>query len=116
MNHLRSYRCSIVYLVFALAAVAVTADGGPNHQVSSPDYGTSGGNINDISKLFCCSGTLGSLVSDGELLYILGNNHILARSGEAALGEDVSQPGLVDTACQAGEIVADLAAFAPLGT
>jgi hypothetical protein len=116
MAFVRNFRGSIVAIVVALAAVALTADGGPDHQISSPEYGTSGGNINDISRLFCCSGTLGSLVSDGQFLYILSNNHVLARSDQAAAGEDVSQPGLVDNACQAEDIVADLAAYPRLGS
>ena len=49
MSFVRNYRGSIVWLVIALAAVAVTADSGPNHQVSSPDYGTSGGNVNALA-------------------------------------------------------------------
>ena len=97
-------------------AVTVAADNGPNHQQPSDQFGTSGGNINDITKRFCCSGTLGALVSDGSALYILSNNHVLARSGQAAAGEDVSQPGMIDNNCRPGTIVADLAAAAPLGS
>ena len=96
-------------------AVTVAADGGTNHQQPSDQFGTSGGNINDVTKRFCCSGTLGALVSDGSALYVLSNNHVLARSGKAAPGEDVSQPGLIDNNCRPGTLVADLAAFAPLG-
>ena len=80
--------------------------------------GTSGGNVKDISKLFCCSGTLGSLVTKGGVLYILSNNHVLARSGSASLGEAISQPGLVDSGCSvpASDSVAHLSQFIPLGT
>ena len=79
--------------------------------------GTSGGNINDASRRFCCSGTLGSLVTKGGVQYILSNNHVLARSGSAAVGEDVSQPGLVDSSCRvaAADIVADFSEAAALG-
>ena len=114
MTFIRKYRGSIIALVSALAAVALTADGGPNHQVSSQDYGTSGGNVNDISRAFCCSGTLGALVADGTTQYILSNNHLLARSDQADIDEDVSQPGLIDNGCQAAEIVADLIAHPSL--
>ena len=41
-------------------APSLYADGGANHQVVSPNYGVSGGNINDSSRRFCCSGTLGA--------------------------------------------------------
>ncbi|MDT8070535.1 MAG: hypothetical protein ROO76_20410 [Terriglobia bacterium] len=80
--------------------------------------GTSGGNVNDASKAFCCSGTLGSLVSKNGIDYILSNNHVLARTGQAAVGEDISQPGLVDTSCRYtnSNIVADYTTGPPLGT
>lgn len=79
--------------------------------------GTSGGDVNDITRRFCCSGTLGSLVTKGGVQYILSNNHVLARTDSAAIGEDISQPGLVDSACSvpAADIVADLSEFVPLG-
>src|SRR5262245_49598871 len=80
-------------------------------------FGVSGGNANDISSAFCCSGTLGSLVTDGTGatgLFILSNNHVLARSGAAVSGEPISQPGLVDTLCRAADTVANLTDFPPL--
>ncbi len=50
--------------------------------------------------------------------YILSNNHVLARENKAALGEDITQPGLIDTSpvCQkrTSDVVADLTAFVPL--
>ncbi|HYL11855.1 MAG TPA: hypothetical protein VEV41_02410, partial [Terriglobales bacterium] len=80
--------------------------------------GTSGGNENDETAQFCCSGTLGTLVVRNGTNFILSNNHVLARSGQAALGERIGQPGLVDTnppCSPAAEVnVADLSQFAPL--
>ena len=65
--------------------------------------GTSGGNALDSSTVsgttFCCGGTIGSLVSRGGKLYILSNNHVLARSDLDAIGEDIIQPGLVSVNC-----------------
>jgi hypothetical protein len=78
-------------------------------------FGVSGGNVNDISRAFCCSGTLGSLVTAGGTQYILSNNHVLARQDQAAAGEDVSQPGLIDNGCQAATIVADYSKAVTLG-
>ncbi|HEX5707449.1 MAG TPA: hypothetical protein VFX96_09145, partial [Pyrinomonadaceae bacterium] len=93
------------------------ADGGPQHRVSSDLYGVSGGNVNDRTRRFCCSGTLGALVrSAAGTNYILSNNHVLARSNQAAIGEDVSQPGMIDVNCQVTEIVADLSAYPNLNT
>ena len=108
--------------VLALAACMLTiapslyADGGANHQVVSANYGVSGGNINDTTRRFCCSGTLGSLVQSGSNQYILSNNHVLARGDQAAAGEDVSQPGLIDNGCQVPRIVADFTTAPALGS
>lgn len=110
------------FAVLTLAVCMLTigpslyADGGANHQVSNPHFGVSGGNVNDITKRFCCSGTLGSLVTAGGVNYILSNNHVLARGDQAAVGEDISQPGRIDVNCQLPPIVADFTKASPLGS
>jgi hypothetical protein len=103
-------------LLFGSLLPAGLADSGANHQVRNQHFGVSGGNVNDHSSAFCCSGTLGSLVTDGTTQYILSNNHVLARSDQAVAGEDISQPGLVDTACRPATLVADFTGAAPLGS
>jgi hypothetical protein len=98
---------------------AVLADSGANHQDANMHFGVSGGNVKDRSAAFCCSGTLGALVQDATgILYVLSNNHVLARSDQAALGEHIAQPGLIDNACQipANGIVADLTVAPKLGS
>ncbi|MBA0088461.1 MAG: hypothetical protein HRJ53_26035 [Acidobacteria bacterium Pan2503] len=74
-----------------------------NPQVGVIKLGTSGGNQNDSSTsgntITCCGGTLGSLVTRGGTQYILSDNHVLARTDLAAIGESIIQPGLVDTRC-----------------
>src|SRR5262245_2925464 len=93
-----------------------SADGGPNHQGRNLNFGVSGGNVGDITKRFCCSGTLGSLVKDSNnTLYILSNNHVLGLSGQASPGDDISQPGLIDNNCQVPPIVADFTVAPQLG-
>ncbi len=93
------------------------ADNGPQHRVSSNSFGVSGGNVNDRSRSFCCSGTLGSLVQDSAgTKFILSNNHVMARSDAAAIGEDISQPGMIDVNCQIAEVVADLSAYPSVRT
>jgi len=68
------------------------------------ELGSSGGNahdfVNNTSKntITCCGGTLGSLVTRGGVQYILSDNHILARSDGATVGDAIIQPGLIDTA------------------
>jgi len=95
------------------------ADGGAAHKAAQTvpiKLGTSGGNVKDISKAFCCSGTLGALVKRGGVSYILSNNHVLARSGSAAAGENVSQPGLIDSRCRPSTTVARYSLAASLGS
>jgi hypothetical protein len=102
-------------LVFSSVLTSGLADGGSNHRSRNQHFGVSGGNVNDRSSAFCCSGTLGALVTDGTNSYILSNNHVLARSDQAVAGEDVSQPGMIDMGCRVGTIVADFTGAAPLG-
>jgi hypothetical protein len=85
------------------------------YQSRNMHFGVSGGNVNDITSAFCCSGTLGSLLHAGTTQYILSNNHILARQDQALQGEDISQPGLIDNGCQVATIVADFTRAVKLG-
>lgn len=55
--------------------------------------GISTGNANEWS-----AGTIGARVKDAlGNVYALSNNHVYAREGAAAIGEEVLQPGLYDT-------------------
>jgi hypothetical protein len=103
-------------IVIAGSLAPSLADNSPNHRVRNQRFGVSGGNVNDRSSRFCCSGTLGALVTDGTANYILSNNHVLGRSDVAVPGDDVSQPGLIDSNCNVATIVADFTAFSPLGS
>src|SRR5215203_1387049 len=110
--------CALVatLLLFSSLLPAGLADGGANHQRRNQHFGVSGGNVNDASSRFCCSGTLGALITDGTTQYILSNNHVLARGDQAVAGEDVSQPGLIDNGCRIATLVADFTGAAPLGS
>ncbi|MDX2182009.1 MAG: hypothetical protein SFV18_20615 [Bryobacteraceae bacterium] len=80
-------------------------------------FGSSGGNIGDRSRIFCCSGTLGGLLQGANgNQYILSNNHVAGRSGQALPGEIISQPGLIDNGCAAGETVANFTFAGNLST
>jgi len=103
---------SILSVVFLCSPVATQAQ----YETQNNNYGVSGGNINDITRSFCCSGTLGSLVTGGGTFYILSNNHVLARQDQAAVGEAISQPGLIDNGCQAPRTVATFTAAPHLGS
>lgn len=99
-------------------SVCTLTAGGPgvNQATQNPPIklGTSGGNIHDTSGNFCCSGTLGSLVTRGGSFFILSNNHVLAKSDKGVIGDAISQPGLVDTNCSPGQTVATLSQFSKL--
>jgi hypothetical protein len=90
----------------------------PNQRAQSlpVELGTSGGNVDDTNGRVCCGGTLGSLLIRNGSFYILSNNHVLARSDQAAAGEPISQPGIVETNCSAvgTHTVANLTSFVNL--
>jgi hypothetical protein len=82
--------------------------------------GTSGGSAIDLANGYCCSGTLGALVQKGSSQYILSNSHVLcgdvASGGNgkvASIGDDITQPGLIDANCSAAttNLVADLSSL-----
>lgn len=104
----------VTLLVFG-SVLPGLADNGPNHRVRNTNFGVSGGNVNDSTRRFCCSGTLGALITDGSTQYVLSNNHVLGRSGAAVAGDDVSQPGLIDSNCNIATVVADFTGAAALG-
>jgi len=86
-----------------------------NAQGASSPLGVSGGNAKDSSTVsgqtLCCGGTLGALVSRGGGLYILSNNHAIARSDSATAGDPIVQPGLIDNNCAVPPTVATLSQF-----
>ncbi|MGO9317380.1 MAG: hypothetical protein ACLPXT_14560 [Terracidiphilus sp.] len=97
-------RTAAVVLVNSAGVVSNPA----THQAQSPAMvllGSSGGNNTDYDTrgnqiVDCCSGTLGALIEDaGKREYILSNNHVLARSDHAGVGDTIIQPGLIDNNC-----------------
>jgi hypothetical protein len=105
--------------VFAFTCVAPALAQHTAKQTPPIKMGTSGGSVADRSNLYCCGGTLGSVVNRDGVLCILSNNHILARSGSATTGEDTIQPGLIDSSCSGtgDNIVGDfIGNLVPLGT
>ena len=88
--------------------------------------GTSGGNNTDYDTrgsqiVDCCSGTLGALVEDAnKRKYLLSNNHVLAKSDHASVGDTIVQPGLIDNNCApmsdsaSLQLVAQLTGWLPL--
>src|ERR671916_143779 len=98
---------ALVAAAALLSTAPVGADNGPNHRVRNLNFGVSGGNVNDVSRLYCCSGTLGALIQDTNATqYILSNTHGLGLADRAVAGDDVSQPGRIDANCQVTTVVA----------
>ena len=96
-------------------------------ETGTVEMGSSGGNANDYDSSQdaqgnryvddCCGGTLGALVEDkNSNLYILSNNHVLAESDQARLGDAIVQPALIDLNCnpQAGRAVGSLRYVVPI--
>jgi len=113
----RPIRLLVAILVSTVLFFSVGETRGADHQaIQTPpiSLGTSGGNIHDQTRKYCCSGTLGALVQKDSTYYILSNNHILARTNKGKADEEVSQPGLVDYNCGVYQIVANLSEFVPV--
>ncbi len=60
------------------------------------------------------AGTLGCLVTKGGQRFILSNNHVLANSNDAQVGDAILQPGPVDGGTVANDRIATLEAFVPI--
>ncbi|MDP3297546.1 MAG: hypothetical protein Q8N09_08155 [Thermodesulfovibrionia bacterium] len=119
MKRKNIYKTVLAFLLLALFVIVHPA--WPQNTDGQPrpiELGTSGGNINDISILYCCGGTLGALVQATNIQYILSNNHVLARTNKGVIGEDIIQPGLIDQnpVCYKdyNDVVADLSKFVPI--
>lgn len=103
---LRSWFLGVLFLTVALFLAGVqysAADQGPahRHRLARPvKLGSSGGNVNDQTSQFCCSGTLGAEVQDAQgKKYILSNNHVMAMNNKGHVGDAISQPGNIDVGC-----------------
>ncbi len=87
------------------AGVASSPASHQGQQATPMQLGSSGGNngdfdLNGNTIVDCCSGTLGALVQDGSgRQFLLSNNHVLARSDHASVGDAIVQPGLIDNNC-----------------
>jgi hypothetical protein len=126
------------FVIISCGALLLSTTGSAQHATSKPSrgadhtarqprpiqLGVSGGNAGDLANGFCCSGTLGALVTDGTRQFILSNTHVFAGDAVlggngkiAAVGDDIDQAGLIDNQCQANaaDMVADLSDWAPFG-
>ena len=92
-------------LLLNTAGVASNPASHQAEQLSPAQLGSSGSNNSDYDTqgaqvADCCGGTLGALIQDGNgRQYLLSNNHVLARSDQASVGDSIVQPGLIDNNC-----------------
>ncbi len=57
------------------------------------------------------AGTLGCLVTKGNTIYILSNNHVMANQNQANIGDNILQPGPYDGGVNPDDRIADLSEF-----
>jgi hypothetical protein len=122
-----------LHILFNGSGISSTPLTNQSMQTSMVQLGSSGGNNNDADtaqdsgggnseRTFindCCGGTLGALLRDESgTEYILSNNHVLAESDQAKIGDTIVQPALIDQNCDqnAGRPVAALRYIVPLAT
>jgi hypothetical protein len=92
-------------LLLNTAGVSSNPASHQSEQLSPAELGSSGSNNSDFDTqgaqvADCCGGTLGALIQDGNgRQYLLSNNHVLARSDQASVGDSIVQPGLIDNNC-----------------
>jgi hypothetical protein len=67
-----------------------------------------------ISHTEVSAGTLGCWVQKGDQLYLLSNNHVIANSNEAQIGDLILQPGSYDGGINPEDIIAELSDFIPI--
>lgn len=90
-----------------LNAAGISSNPASHQAQTSPNLqlGGSGGNDSDYDSIRgrvvdCCGGTLGGLLKGSDdKQYVLSNNHVLARSDHASVGDPIVEPGLIDTNC-----------------
>jgi len=67
-----------------------------------------------IGHIDITAGTLGCLVQKEGVQYILSNNHVLANSNSAEIGDPILQPGPADNGSYPEDRIAELSAFIPV--
>jgi hypothetical protein len=67
-----------------------------------------------IGHVDITAGTLGCIVRRDGLRYILSNNHVLACSNNAKIGDPILQPGVHDKGAFPEDLIADLTDFVPI--
>lgn len=67
-----------------------------------------------IGHVNITAGTLGCIVKKNNTLFILSNNHVLANSNDAQVGDPILQPGPFDGGSNPADHIANLSDFVPI--
>lgn len=67
-----------------------------------------------IGHIDITAGTLGCVVKNADIRYILSNNHVLANSNAAQIGDAILQPGIHDGGAFPVDHIAELSDFVPI--
>ncbi len=67
-----------------------------------------------IGHINITAGTLGCLVKKDNKLFILSNNHVMANSNDASIGDPILQPGPADGGRYPQDHIANLSEFVPI--
>ncbi|GAB4372633.1 MAG: hypothetical protein Kow0042_16020 [Calditrichia bacterium] len=67
-----------------------------------------------VGHINITAGTLGCWVKKGGKFFMLSNNHVLANSNDASIGDPILQPGPADGGSLAGDHIANLSDFIPI--
>jgi len=88
---------------------------GPIHafQARTGRYRPAPGGVS-IGHRSITAGTLGCLVQKNNQTFILSNNHVLANSNDASVGDPILQPGSFDGAMWPADHIAELTEFVPI--
>lgn len=60
------------------------------------------------------AGTIAARVTNGTNVFVLSNNHVLANTNQAAIGDPILQPGSFDGGTNPDDSIATLATFEPI--
>ncbi len=83
------------------------------HQSRTSRFRPAPGGVS-IGHINITAGTLGCLVKKNNEIYILSNNHVLANSNDASVGDPILQPGPYDGGQYPGDGIAQLSEFIPI--
>ncbi len=67
-----------------------------------------------VGHRFITAGTLGCWVKKNDEFHILSNNHVLANSNDANIGDSILQPGSHDSGVHPRDQIAELTEFIPI--